>query len=142
MNVESSVAQLRKENGNFIIILKYGAFYHTYDRDADLMSYVFDYKIKNREVGFPESAKDKIANKLNMEKVNYIFVEYNSGECITNLKKDFYEENKYLEIYSKAGKYFLLKNRIDEIHKYLLNNIYSSDIKQKINNIEELLYGL
>ena len=41
-----------------------GNFYHVYGRDADIISYLFDYKIKDvdgvKECGFPISSINKV----------------------------------------------------------------------------------
>ena len=43
-------------------------------------------------------------------------------------------------MYNQARKYVSKKNSIDNIYSYLLKNIDSNNIKEKILKIEEILY--
>ena len=54
-------------------------------------------------------------------------------------KMDNKNLNTYDEIFEKAHKYVVIRDRIDAIHQELLNKIDSPDIKEKIIKIEEIM---
>lgn len=127
-----------------IVLIKIGGFYHAYGRDSYILSYLFDYKLKNFEkqyvtCGFPTNNISKIMTKLEDEKINYIMLD----------KRNNYEEeeksnngnlNSYDKFYEKAKKYVNLKRRIDNIYDILLKEIEKDNIKEKIKEIEEVVY--
>ena len=81
---------------SIVKIRKNGTFYHVFDEDSYILYYLFGYNIKNEKVGFPKSVLNKVINKLEENKVNYLVV----GE---NLNYDFKNLNKYAK-YLKLGK--------------------------------------
>ena len=72
---------------NYIIIIKYGNFYETFDKDALIINKLFDYKInklKNTfKVGFPISSINNIISKLDNCSINYVVID---NENIVNNK--------------------------------------------------------
>lgn len=56
-------------------------------------------------------------------------------------EESFNSKNKYMIVYEKAKMYLSVKNRIENIHTNLLENIAKEDIKEKIKRIEEIVYG-
>lgn len=126
-----------------IVLFKVGSFYHAYGKDAYIMSYLFEYKIKKVEqnystCGFPSSSLSKVLSKLEEKKINYVLVDkrnnYEDDE-----KMDNKNLNTYDEIFEKAHRYVVIRDRIDAIHQELLNKIDSPDIKGKIIKIEEIM---
>ena len=60
---------------NYVCMYKVGTFYHVYNKDAYIMSYIFDYKIKEvgnelKECVFPLSALPKVTAKLESSKMH------------------------------------------------------------------------
>ena len=70
-----------------IILRKVGGFYQTFDNDALIISYLFDYKINNYRCGFPIGALNKVINVLEEKNINYII---KSDE---EVEKDFKRKN-------------------------------------------------
>ena len=61
---------LKNKYLEYIIMIKVGNFYHSYDDDGIILNYLFNYKIKdNSMVGFPVSSLDKVKRRLEKEKV-------------------------------------------------------------------------
>lgn len=87
--------KLKKENNNYVIIIKSGNFYAVLGEEAYLMNNIFGYQVRELgkyiKDGFPISSKNKITDKFNELKINYIF---DNGE-----KKSFNNNNynKYIK---------------------------------------------
>lgn len=146
MGVENVIKIMKEVHPESVILVKIGTFYHQYGRDAYIISYLFGYQIKSVEknlsnCGFPKAALNKIMKKLEDNKINYITVNKSENYEVED-EMDFKKENMYLEYYTKAHKYIAKKNKIDGIYNYLLENINDSNIKEKINKVEEILYEI
>lgn len=61
LNIVKTVKEIHKED---IVFVKIGKFYQVYGKDAYIISYLFDYKLKKVEevymCGFPESSKNRV----------------------------------------------------------------------------------
>lgn len=141
MSLVTTIEIIKKElYQESVVLLKVGTFYNAYFNDAILISYLFGYKVKKLDnnvsnCGFPTSALNNVKYMLEQKKINYIIIDraHNYEE---NEKEDFKNENTYLECYQKANKCVTLKNRIENLSKYLLDNIDKEDIIQKIERME------
>ena len=91
------------------------------------------------DCGFPITSINKIEAKIEELKINYLVVNKADNYEVYE-EQDFKTENKYIQIYNKAHKYINRKNRITEIYNYLMENINCENIKEKINEVEEILY--
>ena len=56
---------------DYLVIRKEGLFYSVFDSDAEILNYLFDYKIINNRCGFPINAINKVLNTLEEKKINY-----------------------------------------------------------------------
>ena len=69
-NVIEVAKQVHKEE---IVFVKIGKFYQVYGKDAYIVSYLFEYKLKKVEevhmCGFPESSINKVIAKLEDNKI-------------------------------------------------------------------------
>lgn len=126
-----------------VILIKTGTFYNAYLKDALILSYIFNYKIKKIEskynvCGFPSSNINKIKSILEQRKINYRLIDrahnYEEEE-----NQNFKNNNTYDNEYDKAFKYLSIKNRIDTINSYLLDNIGNKNISNLLNNIEQVI---
>ena len=68
---------IKNDNKLSIILIKKGAFYVTYDEDALIMWYLFDYKIINSKIGFPVFCIQKIVELLNNNNLNVLVLNGN-----------------------------------------------------------------
>lgn len=143
MKYETTIKVIKEIHPNDIIFFKVGQFYHSYGKDVVIVSYLFDYSIKkldnNYDCGFPITAINKVKTRIEEQKINYLVVNKADNYEVYE-EENFKNENSYMQIYNKAHKYINRKNRIVEIYNYLMENINSEDIKDKINEVEDVLY--
>lgn len=71
------IKTIKEIHAKDICMFKIGTFYHTYNRDSYILSYIFGYKIKelganHKECGFPEIALPRV---LLNQKINYIVLD-------------------------------------------------------------------
>lgn len=85
---------LKETYQNYIVMLKQGNFYLTFAEDAEIISGITAYKIikkgKNIKAGFPDSALDKVIEKLDDRGVNFVIFDYNDFK--------YFKENEIIEI--------------------------------------------
>ena len=144
MKMDNVIKTMKEINPETVIFIQIGAFYHVYGKDAYILSYLFGYQMKNLEnsyntCGVPKSGLNKVLKILEDNKIcNLVVLKSQNYEVETELK--YKDKNKYSEIYEKAYKYVSIKNRINTIYNYLIENINSPDIKRKIQKMEEDLF--
>lgn len=136
----STIKEVHTES---VCMFKIGSFYHVFGRDADIISYLFDYKIKdinsNKDCGFPINSINKITAKLQELKISYLLIDRRNNFDVDE-KEDYKDLNRYMEYYKKANKYINIKRRIQNINNYLLENIDVLIKTNKLNEIEEIIY--
>lgn len=143
MSVVNMAKNIKEVHPEFVVCFKVGSFYHVYGKDAYIMSYLFNYNIKNAKdnistVGFPKNALPKIMARLEREKINYILIDTRNNYDVDE-KYDNKNLNTYYEIFENAQKTVRLKRRIDRIAESLILEINSENIKEKLRKIEEIL---
>lgn len=76
INMIQTIKQIHREE---IVFVRVGTFYQVYGKDAYIVSYLFDYKIKFIEkvpsCGFPKSSINRVMAKLEELKVNYLILD-------------------------------------------------------------------
>lgn len=110
----------------YVIFIKIGNFYETYDNDAYIISKIMNYKVKNISnnirVGFPITSLNKVLDELNNNKINYIVIEKDEIYKISIKKK--FRDNNYLNYDN---------NRLIRI-----NNIYNRIINCNNNILDKI----
>lgn len=144
MAVITIIKEVKRIHPYDLVLVKIGTFYHAYGRDSYILSFIFKYKLKLLEedyytCGFPENSFGKIINKLENLKINYLIIDRRNDYEVDE-KKTFNNLNRYEEIYENAKKYVNIKRRIDKIYNNLLENINEENIKEKVKEIEKILY--
>lgn len=142
--MQTMIKAIKKIHPKDVVLFKIGSFYQTYSKDAYIISYLFDYKTKKIQenyssCGFPSSSLSKNLAKLEEKKINYVIVDKRSN-YEDEEKFDNKNLNKYDEIFEKAHKYVVIKNRIDNINNSLINEIDKDQIMEKIRKIEDIVY--
>lgn len=84
-------------------------------------------------------ALNKVLKTLEDKNIDYIVLEKASNYEVIS-EEEFKDKNQYSELYNKAHRYIVRKNKIDAIYEHLISNISDETIKEKINSIEEILY--
>ena len=66
---------VRNGGGTLIVRQTSGIFFETYDNDAIILNYLFNYKITgSNRVGFPNTALSKVINTLENKKNRLYFI--------------------------------------------------------------------
>lgn len=144
MSTTNMIRTMKEVHPTKILLVKIGKFYHAYGKDSYILAFLFNYQIKKIEtnvntVGFPEMALNKVLKTLEDKNIDYIVLEKASNYEVIS-EEEFKDKNQYSELYNKAHRYIVRKNKIDAIYEHLISNISDETIKEKINNIEEILY--
>ena len=145
MSLESVIWSIKGKYQEYILLIKIGAFYHSYGKDAYILSYLLGYKRKSfgnnsSTCGFPNNTLAFVESKLEDAKVNYVVIDkaqQSKVEKVIDLKT----ENRYTEIYNKAYKNIQIQERALNVYNYILDNIENENIKRKLEEIEEKIYN-
>lgn len=135
INMARSIKELFPE---YVAMIKIGSFYEVYNDDANIISYLFKYKIKSlssddRVCGFPISSINKVLYIFEGKNINYIIIDraHNYEE---EGKVNYKKKNKYYEVLDMANEYIDRISRIDKIRNYLIKD------SSKLDDIEKILY--
>ena len=126
-----------------LCMFKIGNFYHTYGRDSYILSYIMGYKVKEtsdgyKECGFPINATGKVLSNLENYKINYVLLDRRNNYRVDE-KMTFKNLNNYSKIYEKAKKYINYSIRIENINKFLQNNINEKDFNIILGEMEDVI---
>lgn len=140
MSIINIVKNIKQVHPEHIILIKIGKFYYSYSKDAYIISYIFEYKLKNIEenikvCAFPVFILNKIMAKLEENKINYIIIDRRNNYEVDE-KSDNGNLNKYNLYLEKSKKYINQKNKIEEIYNYLISNIENDTNNELIKEIE------
>lgn len=139
MKMIQAIKELHPEE---MILIKKGAFYDVYGKDAIVLSYLFGYKIIEKEMencGFPLGSIHKVKAILEQGKISYKIVSA-SNQYEVETEEDYKEKNKYPEVYEKARKERNIRKRMEQITEYLIREIEEAEGKAKIRQMEEMVY--
>ncbi len=132
MKLKEVYNNYKEKYKEYVILIKCGNFYEALGDDAYLMNKIFDYKIKElsniKKVGFPIIALNRVINRLDSLKVNYLV--YENG---VSTKRKF-NRNKYKRFFDILG----TDDRIELIYRKLMER-KNDNIEVLLKNIEELL---
>lgn len=146
MGIMTVLQEIKAIHPEYIALIKVGNFYNVYLKDAYILSYLFDYKIREysdniKTCGFPVVSLKKVIARLENKKINYLIIDRRNNYELDE-KFDMGNLNKYSEIYNKAKKQINLKTRIDKVSQYMHENINKEStleilkkIEQEINNV-------
>lgn len=144
MSVLTVIKEVKEIHPESVVLVKIGKFYNAYFRDAYVIAYMFGYKLRDVEkdvktAGFPESSYKKVIATLENKKIDYMVLDRRN-----NYDVDEQEEqgnlNKYNEVYNKAKKYFNIMARIENINKYLCDNVKEEKTLEIVRRMEEIIY--
>ena len=143
MKILNMVKRIKEIHKDYIILIKVGNFCHGYGRDSYIISYLFGYNLKLiegniSECGFPLQSLNKVIAKLEIEKTNYILLDRRNN-YETDMQSNNRNLNNYQKIFEKAKIYVNYKRRIDNINKFLIENVEKNDFKEILMNLEEVI---
>jgi DNA mismatch repair ATPase MutS len=140
MKMSEKYLDLKKEYSSFVVIIKSGIFYITLNEDAKILSYLFDYKVKDNSdsliVGFPTSSIDKVTNKLEELKLAYVIKKDN--ETYVSRHNDL-TIDKYGKVIIKSGDIYEVDNRIENIINKLNNLKKTNNIINILDKIDDVI---
>lgn len=90
MSVVNMAKDIKKVHPEDVVMYKVGNFVQSFGKDAYILSYVFDYKLRSTNdnistCGYPKNAIQKVIAKLEQRKLNYVLNSLRCGrkkECI------------------------------------------------------------
>lgn len=108
-----------------------GKFHNALGIDAYILNYYFGYRVlNNKKAGFPESAFEKVIQKLEENKISYQVIYTDKNPLIKNYKK----LNRYNDIVKKVREQIDLNERIDLV----IEKIKSADHEKVLAIIERI----
>ena len=117
----------------YIILIKVGIFYETYNEDAYILNNLFNYKIKeinnNKRLGFPTNSYDKVITKLKEFQINYIIIE-------DDITKKTFKQNNYNNYIPNN---LTIEEKINKITTKLNILKNNPNINTILKNIEKIL---
>ena len=115
--------ELKSNNKDAVIFMKYGNFYRVFDEDCYIIGGLLGYKIyDDNKVGFAISEFEKVKEILDYNNISYIF--YNRCESIKEL-------NSYDLVLNYYKNYFYKKD--------LMNILFDYDIIVELEKILSLV---
>ena len=138
------ITAIRLIHKDSICLFKVGTFFHCYNRDTYILSYLFGYKIRDiekdgKECGFPVGAVNKVISQLEHKKINYVIIDkrnnYNEEEFC-----NFNDLNNYKKYFEKAKGYINYRKRIENINQFLLEHLEEENFKDLLGRIENEIY--
>lgn len=133
MKLIDNYIAIKNRNNDSIVMIRSGVFYETFNDNAYIINYLFNYKIKKLSncimVGFPISIIGNIKEKLNNEQLNYVIAD-NGNNYRSNKNKD--NNVKYEVLLDVSKKTYLIDTEIKDIQHKL-------DILKKSKSIDEIL---
>ena len=138
MAVIDMVHNIKELFPKYVVMLKIGTFYEVYNDDANIIYYLFKYKIKtissgDSVCGFPVVSINKVRYLLEKKSINYIMID-KSHNYEEEDKMDYKRKNKYDEVLDTASEYIDKINRIDRVRNYLIKD------SSKLRDIGNLIY--
>ena len=136
MKVKEKYEELKNQHQEEILLLKVGSFYVTFFQDAEILSYLFSYKVHDDKVGFPTKNLEKVLFELRSKKLNYVIIRQNKKDIIY----DEEEESDYFTLLKVASSYseesLKIGNLLKEIQYILqVNPRYYQKIKDFIDEL-------
>ena len=138
MSTINIISYIKNLLPDYLVLMKIGNFYETYNDDAKIIAYLFNYKLKTIEqfyttAGFPLTAINKVKTLLEKKEINYVLIDkkHNYEEIE---KMNYKKRNKYDDYKIKAIQYIDKINRIEKIKNTLLFD------DSKLKEIERILH--
>ena len=97
---------------DYVVLVKSGNFYYTFEDDAYILRYLFNYQVRENKVGFPLNAKAKVKSVLNRNNINLIEI-IDDYAYILETKND----NSYEEKLKEAKSNILINNMLNNLMK-------------------------
>lgn len=142
MSCITMVREIKSIHPKDVALIKLGAFYRVYGKDAYVLSNMFKYKIKKEKdvpfCGFPINSINRVKATLENKKINYMIIDSQDNYDI-NEKEDFKNLNNYEKEFLKSKKYVENKIRIENIYEYMNENSKKEEMKIILKEFEKII---
>ncbi len=92
MKTVDKYLKFKNQYKDYVVLVKSGNFYYSFEEDAYILKYFFDYQIRENKVGFPINAKAKVKSVLNRHNVNLIEIIDDYAYVLETKNTNAYEE--------------------------------------------------
>ena len=128
MRLKEFYSNVKDNNEEVVVFIKYGNFYRCYYNDAYIVSYLFDYKLSDKKsTGFPICNIDKVLSILKNNNISCIVI-----NDINNVINYICINNKYNSFLDLSKKNYTLNGALFSINKeakeLLIENINNYNI--------------
>lgn len=110
MKTVDKYVKFKSQYKDYVVLVKSGNFYYSFEEDAYILKYFFDYQIRDNKVGFPINAKAKVKSVLNRHNVNLIEV-IDDYAYVLETKND----NAYASTLIEAKSNILVSNMLNTL---------------------------
>lgn len=128
--------EFKKKHPNYIVLMQMGNFFEILGSDCYIIHDIFKYKIspysKTIRSGFPLNSLNKVMDKLDSLKINYIVIK--SGDVLLKRKFNINHYNSYLKTETLNA-----SERILIIYHKLLSLEKTSNIDSILSKVEKVL---
>lgn len=115
----------KEDHFDAVVMIKSGKFYVTFDKDAEILHKLLGYKVVHHRVGFPESAKEQVIQKLNEKHLSYLLDEEKNSDS----------DNQYFIYLKQIQEEELIENMCNNLLKKMKEVVVkNSDNYGKIRN--------
>lgn len=110
MKTVDKYLKFKNQYKDYVVLVKSGNFYYSFEEDAYILKYFFDYQIRESKVGFPINAKAKVKSVLNRHNVNLIEIIDDYAYVLETKNTNAYEETL-----KEAKSSVLIANMLDNL---------------------------
>lgn len=137
MGIGNMVNTVKEIHPVDVLLVRVGAFYISYEKDAYIMNYIFNYKLtKTQEMyttGFPLASLSRVMATLEKNKINYIVLDRRNNYDVEE-QKNFDNLNNYDKYLEKVKQKVNIARRIENIVETLQTN------NKLILEVEKVIY--
>ncbi len=113
MRLKEFYSKVKDNNEEVVVFIRYGNFYRCYYNDAYIVSYLFDYKLSEKNsTGFPIKSIDKVISILRNNNISCIVI-----NDINNVINYICINNKYNSFLDLSKKNYTLNETLFSINK-------------------------
>ena len=142
MASQEKIKAIKELHPDYVLLVKEGEFYHSYGKDAYIVSYLLGYKLKKvndtKICGFPTISMNKVLSKLESKKINYILVDKRNNYEVED-QENFKNLNNYNKAFYKAKEHINRRIRVENINEYILKIVDEDNFKNIINQVEKII---
>lgn len=146
MGITTMVKNIKEIHPKTLLLFKVGAFCESFGRDSYIISYLFNYQVRQKangkeeisNSGFSRKAIPRVLAKLEEQKIDYMLIDVRNDYAVDE-KVENKNLNSYDDIFEKSRKYVNKQRRIKEISDKIEQQMDLPNFKDKLKRIEGIL---